>query len=106
VGDTSLRIPLQQRLAVWHVRRVAGVIDGDPEGTNYDDPCHRRPARVGEQANEAVLEASVEDAAVGREDDRGNTEVDVRDVEPGEVVEKDDTKTPGDGSAGHGVAFV
>ena len=104
--NTSLRIPLQKRLAVWYSWRVASIVDGNPEGADDNDPGHGRPAGVGEQANEAGFEAGVEDATVGGEDDSGDAEVDIRDVEPGEVVEEDDTEAGKDGGAADRVALV
>ena len=59
-----------------------------------------------EQADEAVLQFSVEDAPVGGEDDGGNGEVNVGDMEPSEVIEEDDAESGEDRSADRGIALV
>ena len=59
-----------------------------------------------EQADKAVLQFSVEDAAVGREDDGGNGKVDVGDMEPSEVIKEDDAESPEDRSADRRIALV
>lgn len=104
--DASLRIPLQQSFAVWHVGRIASVVDGDPEGTDDDDPGHGRPAGVCEQAHKTIFEGGIQNAAVGGENDSGDAEINVKNVEPGEIVEQYDAEAGENGGADGRVALI
>ena len=59
-----------------------------------------------QDVDELFADGAFEDAAVGGEDDGGDDEVDVREVEPGEVVEEDDAEAAVYRGAEFGVAFV
>jgi len=81
VGNTSLRVSVEQLLAIGHGRRVDGVANWDGESSAANQPEHRREQSVSQKVDELVLGCVVvHESANGAESDGSNDEQNVQKV--------------------------